>query len=109
MIELFPVVPEETNTQRFVRSHPPTWSRQTLAEQFPWLKSVSIDLDFLDSSGMATVAWVKFKPSVEKATLQTCFAMHGYVLNEFDFDLEQILGQAFATNQRIIREAGPAT
>ena len=125
MTELFLIDPEpSTDTQRFVRSHPRTWSQQTLCQQFPWLKSLSIDLDFLDAAGMATVAWVKFKPNPTNATLQTCFAMHGYVLTQFDFDLEQLLQHAFATDQRIIRgeltrrqanedpqgtEAGPAT
>ena len=77
-------------------------SSASLAESFPKLKSLRVDLEYFDTTGITRNGGMKYKANLEHAKSIFCFnCLNGDCVGG-DFDLSQQLSRAIASRQKVV-------
>src|SRR5438477_9857998 len=74
----------------------------TLAEKFPKLKSLRVDLEYFDSSGNTRNGGMKYKANLEHAKSVFCFNCLSGECVGGDFDLSNQLSQAIVSKRKSV-------
>lgn len=74
----------------------------SLAEKFPTLKSLTVDLGFYDPAGLVRSSQIKYTVNPEHAKSVFCFACHNYECIRGDFDLSEVLAAAIGTKKKTV-------
>jgi hypothetical protein len=74
----------------------------SLAEKFPKLKSLKVDLDYYDPTGIIRNGGMKYKANLEHAKSVFCFnCVNGECVGG-DYDLSEELAQAIAKRRKFV-------
>lgn len=73
----------------------------SLAEKFPQLKSLTVDLEHVDAESFARNSGLKYKVNVEHAKSAFCFVCPSGECVGGDFDLSEVLGTAVAGRRKV--------
>src|SRR6266567_4023969 len=77
-------------------------SSASLAESFPKLKSLRVDLEYFDASGITRNGGMKYKANLEHAKSIFCFnCLNGECVGG-DFDLSNQLSQAIVSKRKSV-------
>ena len=68
----------------------------SLAQRFPELKSLTVDLEYFDASGLTRTGGMKFKPNLEKAKSVVCFNCPNAECAGGDYDLSEEVSRAIS-------------
>jgi hypothetical protein len=74
----------------------------SLAEKFPKLKSLKVDLDYYDSSGITRNGGMKYKANLEHAKSVFCFNCVSGECVGGDYDLSEELSRAIAAKRKVV-------
>jgi len=77
-------------------------SSASLAERFPQLKSLKVELTYLDSDGLSKTGEVRYKVNVEHAKSVFSFVCQSAECLGGDFDLSDALAGAVAKRRKIV-------
>jgi hypothetical protein len=74
----------------------------SLAEKFPKLKSLTVDLGYFGPEGITKNSQVKYTVNLEHAKAIFCFGCHNHECVRGDFDLSDVLVEAVAARRRAV-------
>lgn len=74
----------------------------SLAERFPRLKSLRVDLEYFDATGFTRTGGMTFKPNLEKAKSLVCFNCQSGECAGGDYDLTEELARAIAAGRKSV-------
>ncbi len=74
----------------------------SLAEKFPRLKSLTVDLDYFDPSGVTRNGGVKFKANIANAQSVVCFNCPNGECAGGDYDLSDELARAISARRKLV-------
>ncbi|HWV99512.1 MAG TPA: hypothetical protein VNZ64_07430 [Candidatus Acidoferrum sp.] len=73
----------------------------SLAEKFPQLKTLTVDLEHIDTHSQARNSGLKYKVNVEHAKSAFCFVCPSGECVGGDFDLSEVLATAVAGRRKV--------
>ena len=74
----------------------------TLAEKFPTLKTLRVDLEYFDSTGTARSGGMKYKVNLEHGKSLFCFNCVNSDCAGGDYDLTRELAEAIARKRKLV-------
>jgi hypothetical protein len=74
----------------------------SLAQKFPKLKSLTVDLEYFDANGLTRTGNMSFKPNLEKAKSLVCFNCPSGECVQGDYDLSEELSRAVSARHTVV-------
>jgi len=74
----------------------------SLAQTFPKLKSLKVDLEYFDATGQTRNGGMKYKANLENAKALFCFQCPSGECVKGDFDLSEELSRAISSRRKVV-------